>query len=421
MLASSPVPRGLARASLLLSLLMAPLPAGAQAVASAPPPCAAPPAPTGVKAKIDDAIAATKTTPRTPAVLTLTWKAPDVAKTPASAPVAYVIEAGSAAGQSDLGTTRTDGPQTTFTIPMPNGSYVVRVRAASACAVGDPSGEAKVKVSGSVAPGQPNPLVVLDTIHATREKLGTNAFVRVMGQVRNGWGAAPTALVPVTVTYEGAKGGLGVNQTAFVTGTPGRLRTSGLVTDTVLEPGATGCFVVFANFTSAAVTGLGVVAAPGTPSVEPLRAQVGIDGPASVAADEFDGLVLTARLKNGGPSGTSRNEFWVEARDDLGRVLDCRAASIPVTGGTLPAGQAVPLKVVTEAPFSMSRMVRGWATFEPADAAPGAGPSAARAEKYRALQAALDRLLADPQGADPQAVAAARDFVRAEAAALEAR
>jgi hypothetical protein len=251
-------------------------------------------------------------------------------------------------------------------------------------------------------------------MQGTRERLGKSAFVRVMGQVRNGWNAAPAALVTVTASYEGAKGGLGVTQTAFVNGTSGRLKRSGLVTDTMLEPGGTGCFVMFAQFDAANVTGLGVIAAPGGVEVEPLAAQVDVDGAPTFAADEFDSLVVTGRIRNSDTRAVVRNEVWLEARDQGGRVLDCRGT--PIEGGlaqSVPASQAAAFRNVTEAPFSMSRTVRWWTTSDVAVSSPAETPM------YRTLRQALDMLLQDPAGAAPQDVAAAREALRQEARSIE--
>jgi len=401
------------RTSLAAVFLLIAVAASAQAQQAS---CTAgPSAPRGVKAKIDKAIPATDKTPMTPAVLTLTWQASE-GGAPANAAAAFVIEAGSQQRTSDVGTTQTAGPELSFTMPMANGAYYVRVRGVNACGLGPPSSDARVTVSGSVAPGQPNPLVVLSTIQATRERLGKSAFVRVMGQVRNGWNAAPAALATVTATYEGAKGGLGVTQTAFVNGTSGRLKRTGLVTDTVLEPGGTGCFVMFAEFNVANVTGLGVVAAPSRVEVEPLAHQVDVDGAPAFAADEFDSLVASGRVKNAGPQATGHNEVWVEARDEAGRVLDCRGT--PVDGGPAkqlsPSGAAA-FRNVTEAPFSMSRTVRWWITWQPADS----GASAAETPMYRMRREALETLLQDPASAAPQDIAGARDALRREAESIE--
>ena len=235
-----------------------------------------------------------------------------------------------------------------------------------------------------------------------------------MGQVRNGWNAAPAAFVTVTGSYEGARGGLGVTQTAFVNGTSGRLKRTGLITDTVLEPGGTGCFVMFAQFNAPNVTGLGVVASPGRVDVEPLPAEVEVDGEPAFAADEFDSLVVSGRIRNSGARPVVRNEVWLEARDQAGRVLDCRGT--PIEGGVaqpVPPSEAAAFRNVTEAPFSMSRIVRWWTTAA-FDAA-----SSAETPAYRTLRDALDKLLQDPAGAAPQDIAAAREALRQQARSVE--
>ena len=234
---------------ILLLVTLTAAPAAAQT-------CTAPPAAAGrLTAKIDKAIPASGRTPFTPAVLTLSWRA-------ANGAAVYQIEAGSESGRDDVGGTRVPATELSFTMPMADGTYYLRVRALNACGAGPASNEERVRVTGSVAPGAPNPLVILSTVHASRERLGSNAFVRVMGQVRNGWNAAPAAFVTVTASYEGSSGGgLGVTQSAYANGSGGRLRQTGAITDTVVAPGATGCFVLFTKRITLAI-GLIAVSTP---------------------------------------------------------------------------------------------------------------------------------------------------------------
>jgi hypothetical protein len=313
-----------------------------------------------------------------------------------------VIEAGSQRGLSDIGAVRTAGPESSFVMPMANGTYFVRVAAVDGCGSGKPTADARVQVSGSVPPGVPNPAVILSTVNATRERLGSTAFVRVMGQVRNGWSAAPAALVTVAAKYEGRGGALGVSDATIAAGVSGRLRRSGLVTDTVLPPGGTGCFVLFASFAQARVTGLELTASAAPVAVEEVSGNVDVEAP-TFAADEFDGLVVAGRLAGAVGPGIVR-ELWVEARDADGRLLDCRGS--PVNGSTF--------RSVTEAPFSQSRMVRWWLSETPASDPAGV------TQEYANRRNALSALLANPEAA-PQDVAAARDALRREVAAIETR
>jgi hypothetical protein len=350
-------------------------------VSAQPTPCTKPAsAPAQFTAHLDKAIPARGQTAFTPAVLTLSWAMVEGA-------VAFHVEAGSQPGLDDVGVTLIQAPERSLTIPIANGTFYVRVRALNSCGSGTASKEARVRVTGSVAPGVPNPLVLLSTVHGTRERVGANAFVRVMGQVRNGWGAAAAAFVTVNVSYEGPSGGLGVSQSTFANGTGGRLMKTGAVTDTVLAPGATGCFVLFATFGDAKLTGLEVTAAAGDVVVEPLAEPLTIDS-SSVAADAFDALVLSGRVTRAGDTGLPA-EVWVEVRDAQGQVLDCR--------GSL-AG-ASEFRVTTEAPHPLSRLLRWWS----APAATGG---------------VLRQLLADPDAA-PQEVAAAREAERREMAERE--
>jgi hypothetical protein len=80
--------------------------------------------------------------------VTLTWNAP------ASGPAAtsYLIEAGSAAGASNLAQLSTGSPSTSIAVNAPPGVYFVRVRARLDTLTGPPSNEVTVSVGGSCTP-----------------------------------------------------------------------------------------------------------------------------------------------------------------------------------------------------------------------------------------------------------------------------
>jgi hypothetical protein len=105
-------------------------------VGAAAPPCAsAPGVPTALLATVSGA------------TLTLTWTAPDGSPCP---PTSYTIEAGSAAGLSNLAIVGTGNTATTFTAPnVPSGTYFVRVRAMSLFGVSGPSNEVVVTVGAT--------------------------------------------------------------------------------------------------------------------------------------------------------------------------------------------------------------------------------------------------------------------------------
>lgn len=75
-------------------------------------------------------------------LVSLSWTAP--ASGPA--PTAYVVEAGSASGLSDLATVSTGSAVTTFAASAPPGTYYVRVRAINGAGAGAPSAEAVITV-----------------------------------------------------------------------------------------------------------------------------------------------------------------------------------------------------------------------------------------------------------------------------------
>lgn len=74
--------------------------------------------------------------------VTLTWGAPSLGAAPAS----YVVEAGSASGQSDVATIPTGGAARTLTVTAAPGTYYVRVRGVTGAGPGPASGEIVVHV-----------------------------------------------------------------------------------------------------------------------------------------------------------------------------------------------------------------------------------------------------------------------------------
>jgi hypothetical protein len=72
-------------------------------------------------------------------VVVLTWNVPA-----AGFPDAYVIEAGSQPGASDLVTVDTRSLDTSLNGTAPPGTYYVRVRGRNACGLGSPSNEVQL-------------------------------------------------------------------------------------------------------------------------------------------------------------------------------------------------------------------------------------------------------------------------------------
>ena len=401
---------------------------GTRALAQSPTCNASPNPPDHVQSKVTPSIKATANAPYTPVVLDLSWKAPEGGRDhPINAPAAYMIEAGSGRDLSDVAGVETVGPELAFTTPIANGTYYVRVRSVNACGMSQPSKETKVQIHDSVEQGEPNPLVLISTVHGTQERFGNKAYVRVMGQVRNGWKAAPAPFVRVTASFEGSSGKLGVSGATYVNGTNRRLERSHIVTDTVLEPGATACFLIFAEFPRPEVTGLGLWAIADHFGTEPLKGNVDLDSPMAPTSDAFDDLVVSGRLKNTGSRPTRFNEFWVEGRDSAGQVLDCHATSVDGSNAMLDDGlttltglqpaQRVEFKNATEAVFSMVRTLRSWITWDETDdqGTPALTP------KYLALRKQLATLVeGDEQATSPQDVAKVRDALRDETRSIEA-
>jgi predicted phage tail protein len=74
-------------------------------------------------------------------LVTLTWAAPT-----GIAPTSYVVEAGTSASLTDLGIFNTGSTATSFAANAPPGTYFVRVRAATACGVTEPTADVVIVV-----------------------------------------------------------------------------------------------------------------------------------------------------------------------------------------------------------------------------------------------------------------------------------
>ena len=85
----------------------------------------------------------------------LSWAAPQ-SNDPSVLPTSYVVEAGSRAGASDLGSVNV-GNTTSFAVNVPPGVYYVRVRGVNARGLSAPSNEVLMSTGGAV-PGAPRGL-----------------------------------------------------------------------------------------------------------------------------------------------------------------------------------------------------------------------------------------------------------------------
>ena len=140
-------------------------------------------------------------------VAVLSWSAPS-GDDPDS-PTGYVIEAGSAAGRSDVAV-MTLGNQSSYQATVPPGTYFVRVRAINDLGVGEPSGE--VVLRAGAGPGAPDALA----------ETGGGPIVRLS------WRAPTTGELPDSYTIEaGSASGLADlavlrtgNATSFMTTAP---------------------------------------------------------------------------------------------------------------------------------------------------------------------------------------------------------
>ena len=403
-------------------------------VQAQPAPCTAPPRPPdGVTATVIPAIrgATPGAPPSTPAILTLMWTASPVGPAAAdTAPTVYVIEAGTARGASNVAVVETEGTEVTYSTPMPNGTFYVRVKARNACGTSPSSPEAVTRVTGSAAGGKPNPVILLETVRTVRERLGGTNFIRVMGQVRNGWRASEASFIEVTATFEGPDGKAVGTKATYVNGSSRRLKSSRIVTDTVLEPTATGCFFMFADFPATAQVpsvGLVVTFSAGY-ETEPLRGRVRVESAILQQADGFGDLTVSGQMKNSGDSLTYFNEIWTEAKDAEGKVLECDATYVKGSSVALEAGIATrtgldPAEVgvfrnSTEAVLASVNGLRHWINWDERDRR----RPAAATPLYRALrQRAAAVLETDEQTSSPQERVDVRDALRREVQSIEHR
>ena len=362
--------------------------------------------------------------PRLPAVLEIAWDAP--AGGPENAPAIYVVEAGSGPAFAEIALVETGEAETRHAVPVANGTYYIRVRSRNDCGTSAASPEIEARVTGSVARGAPNPLVLLDTVNAVRERLGGTAFIRVMGQVRNGWLATSASFVEVTAIFDGPNGEASERASAYVNGRSRRLARSRLVTDTVLDAGGTGCFILFAEFPAFQITGVRFEVVADDRETEPLEGQVDVDGAVRQRADEFGDLMISGRMVNTGNRTTHFSEAWLDVRNTEGRVLDCdvapvRGTNLVLDDGTTTRAALEPsaggeFETSTETVFTPAYRLRYWINWDEAEEQ----EPAASTVRYRTLRARLAAMLdGDEQLSSPQERAALRDALRREIRSIE--
>ncbi len=179
--------------------------------------------------------------------LNLAWTAPATG----GSPTAYMIEAGSATGLSDIANFSTGNTLTSFSAPgVPNGRYFLRVRATNSGGTSGPSNEVIVVV-GPAAPGPPSGL--------TWSSAGSTIMLA--------WTAPGTGGAPAAYMIEaGSSTGL-ANLANFSTGNPATSYAAGGI--------ANGTYFVRVKATNTGGTSgpsnevplrVGCTAAPGAPS-----------------------------------------------------------------------------------------------------------------------------------------------------------
>lgn len=395
-------------------------------------PCTAPPqAPASVAPSLVPAIPAATpgAPPSTPTVLTLTWAASLDTAPARNAPTAYVIEAGSAPGASNVAVVETERTELTYSTPMANGIVYARVRAKNTCGISSASPEVMARITDSVASGKPNPLVLLDSVRVLRERLDGTTFVRVAGQVRNGWRASVASFIEVTATFEGPAGEVLGTKSTYVNGRTRRLKASRIVTDTSLDPTATGCFLVFADFPDPRVSSVGLVVTSSDGfETEALKSRVRVEGTPLQQADAFGDVMVSGQMKNAGDRLTYFNEIWTEAKDTEGKVSDCDATYVKgsrvvlddavVTQTGLNPAQVGAFGDFTEAVSASMGGLRHWINWDEREERRPASPT----PLYRELKERLAAVLGSEEPASsPRERAELRDALRREIRSLERR
>ena len=268
----------------------------------------------------------------------------------------------------------------------------------------------------------------METVKVVRDRSGGTDFLRVMGQVRSGWRASVASFIEVTATFEGPTGKAAATKATYVNGRSRRLKSSRIVTDTVLEPTATGCFLVFGAFPAAQVASVGlVVTSSDAYETDPLKGRVQVEGMLQ-QADAFGDLTLSGQVKNTGDQSTYFNEIWTEAKDAEGKVLDCDAtyvkgsSVVPDSGtatrtGLSPAEVGV-LENSVEAVFASVSRLRHWINWDERDQRRRPSPTA----RYLALKERLATVLESAeQTSSAQERAELRDALRREVRSFEHR
>lgn len=380
----------------------------------------APGAPRSLSVRLDGAARGrTAVEGATPALATLQWREPTETG-PGRLVETYVVEVGSAAGLADVARIDTESARPSYVSPAPNGTFVLRVRASNACGASEPSNERTVRVRDSVDLGLPNPAVIVDAADGVRERLSSTAFLQVTGQVRNGWGAAPATFVEVQAVFEGRGGDLPQPARTFVNGASRRLTRSGLVTDTVLDATAAGCFVLFASVPDGQrVTGVRLSVSSSHLATERMTGDLAVQTGAP-RVDEFGDLLMPARVSNLGRQPASLSHLWTQVTDANGRVVGCRGVPIvsPTGGdpGRLAAGESADADTMTEVEAGKARGATQWTTWEE----DVAGAVVAASDAYVQLRQRLLDVLRDDD-ASLRDVSMARDALRREVRAIEER
>jgi hypothetical protein len=315
----------------------------------------------------------------TPALVNLVWAG--VPTTGANAVTAYVVEAGTVSGLSNVASTDTGTTDVTFASPAANGTYFVRIRSKNACGLSAPSPEVVVTVTGGTAPGQPGARVIVANSTWTTDVFG-NAYVT--GEVRGAWGSRPAPFVEVDVEFRNSAGLLLGRDSNFVSGRSRRAVISRVLTDTTLAGGESGCFSIFTTVRASQVASVSLSTGWTTSELEPLRGVVAAEN-VRLEADAFRDLKVSGTLRNAGLVLTYFNQAVVDVRNSRNVVLDCDFTFVDGTAVRLPSGtisetgllpaQSGPFVAFTSVTYADVARVVTWPQWEENDVASVTAPS----------------------------------------------
>jgi hypothetical protein len=211
--------------------------------------------------------------------------------------------------------------------------------------------------------------IVQSTVTLTSDALGD---ALVVGQVTNNRQQAVT-FPEVTATFRNTGGTAVGTDSTYVIGRSRRLSLSGIITDTSLAPGESGCFIMFTNIAAAGVATASLSIGFDTFAASNLDGSVVLSG-APTRSSSLGDLRLDGFVTNNGSRLTYFTQAAFLVKDTAGRALDCdttyvNGTTVPLPSGVestsgVPVGQTKPYTAFTRAPFGQDGVITGWTLWE---------------------------------------------------------